>query len=54
MDSKGEKILGYIIFSRDGHILSIAVQPRHRRKGIGRELLQRTMKTSPLKRYGQR
>ena len=47
---KGEKILGYIVFSQDGHILSIAVQPHHRRKGIGRELLQRAMKTSPLRK----
>jgi ribosomal-protein-alanine N-acetyltransferase len=47
---KGEKILGYIVFSQDGHIISIAVQPHHRRKGIGRELLQRAMKTSPLKK----
>ena len=47
---KGEKILGYIVFSQDGHIISIAVQPHHRRKGIGRELVQRAMKTSPLKK----
>ena len=47
---KEEKILGYIVFSRDGHILSIAVQSRHRRKGIGRELLQKTMKTSALRK----
>jgi len=47
---KGEKILGYIIFSQDGHIISIAVQPHHRRKGIGRELLLRAMKTSHLKK----
>jgi ribosomal-protein-alanine N-acetyltransferase len=47
---KGEKILGYIVFSQEGHILSIAVEPHHRRKGIGRELLQRAMKISPLKK----
>jgi ribosomal-protein-alanine N-acetyltransferase len=47
---KGEKILGYIVFSQDGHIISIAVRPHHRRKGIGRELLQRAMKTPPLKK----
>jgi ribosomal-protein-alanine N-acetyltransferase len=47
---KGEKILGYIVFSQDGHIISIAVQPHHRRKGIGRELLQGAMKISPLKK----
>ena len=40
-----EKILGYIIFSRDGHIISIAVHPQHRKKGIGTQLLQRALKT---------
>ena len=47
---KGEKILGYIVFSPDGHIISIAVQPQHRRKGIGKQLLQRAMATSALKK----
>ena len=47
---KEQKILGYIIFSRDGHILSIAVHSHHRRKGVGRGLLQRAMKTSSLKK----
>jgi ribosomal-protein-alanine N-acetyltransferase len=46
---KGEKILGYIVFSQDGHIISIAVRPHHRRKGIGRALLQRAMTASPPK-----
>ena len=41
-----EKIFGYIIFSQDGHIISIAVHPQHRKKGIGEQLLQRALKTS--------
>ena len=45
-DQTGEKILGYIIFSRDGHIISIAVHPHHRKRGIGKELLQKAMRTS--------
>ncbi len=47
---KGEKILGYIVFTQDGHILSIAVLPPCRRKGIGRALVQRAMETSPVKK----
>ncbi len=33
-------LVGYIIFSRDGHIISLAVHPEHRRKGVGKELIQ--------------
>jgi [ribosomal protein S18]-alanine N-acetyltransferase len=47
---KREELGGYIIFTQDGHIISIAVHPHHRRKGIGRELLQRAMKTPHLKK----
>jgi len=47
---KEGNIRGYIIFSKDGHIISIAVHPRHRRKGVGKELLQRAMKIPYLKK----
>jgi ribosomal-protein-alanine N-acetyltransferase len=47
---KEEEIGGYIIFTQEGHIISIAVHPHHRRKGIGRELLQRAMGAPHLKR----
>ena len=43
-----EEILGYIIFSQDGHIISIAVHAHHRREGIGTQLLQRAMNTPHL------
>jgi ribosomal protein S18 acetylase RimI-like enzyme len=46
---KGE-IWGYIIFTQEGHIISIAIHPDHRRKGIARKLLQSAMKTPHLKR----
>ncbi len=45
-----EKILGYIIFSEDGHIISIAVHPQHRKNRIGTQLLQRALKTVRSKR----
>jgi len=49
-DPEEGRISGYIIFSPDGHIISIAIHPQHRRKGIGRELLQRAMDFTPKKR----
>ena len=47
---RDEEILGYIIFSRDGHIISIAVHLQHRRRGIGTHLLRRAMKIPRLKK----
>jgi len=47
---KEVEIWGYIIFSQDGHIISIAIHPRHRRTGIGTQLLQRAMKEPHLKK----
>jgi len=49
-DKKKDEILGYIIYSQDGHIISIAIHPLHRRKGIGKELLLRAMNTPRLKK----
>jgi len=49
-DQKEEEILGYIIFTQDGHIISIAVHPQNRRKGIGTQLLQKAMNTPHLKK----
>ena len=46
----GEEILGYIIFSQNGHVISIAVHPHHRRKGIGARLLRRAMNTPHLQK----
>jgi ribosomal-protein-alanine N-acetyltransferase len=47
---KEEKILGYIIFSEDGHIISIAVHPQHRKERIGTQLLRRALKTPHSKK----
>ena len=49
-DGMGEEIRGYIIFSQDGHIISIAVHPHHRRKGIGARLLRRAMNVPNLQK----
>jgi ribosomal-protein-alanine N-acetyltransferase len=34
-----EKVLGYIIFKPDGHVISLAVDPSRRRKGVGRRVM---------------
>lgn len=50
-DSRKEgELWGYIIFSQDGHIISIAVHPQRRRRGIGRDLLERAMNSPRLKK----
>ncbi|MEA2032762.1 MAG: GNAT family N-acetyltransferase [Euryarchaeota archaeon] len=40
------KIAGYIIFYPAGHIVSIAVHPAYRRKGIGNELVGEVLKVT--------
>jgi len=39
-----KKIVGYIIFYPEGHIVSIAVDPAYRRRGIGTELVEEVLK----------
>lgn len=34
-----EEILGYLVYTLEGHIISVAVDPRHRRRGIGTRLI---------------
>lgn len=46
---KQEEVWGYIVFTPQGHIISLAVLPRHRRRGIGKELLRKAMETPHLK-----
>ena len=50
-NKRGEgQLLGYLIFSRDGHIISIAVHPHHRRRGIGKELIEKAVQTVHFKK----
>lgn len=48
-DHEKGHIRGYIIFSPEGHIISLAVLPPERRKGIARALLRKAMATPHLK-----
>jgi ribosomal-protein-alanine N-acetyltransferase len=48
-EDKGQglnKIVGYIIFYPEGHIVSIAVHPAYRRRGIGTELVGEVLKVT--------
>jgi len=47
---KKGQILGYMISTHEGHIISIAVHPLHRRKGIGKELLRQAMTYPRIRR----
>ena len=40
------EILGYRVYTPEGHIISIAVDPRHRRKGIGTQLVREVFRNS--------
>ena len=46
IDESSNKIIGYIIFTSDGHIISVAVDYLHRRKGIGTELVREALRVS--------
>jgi len=45
-----ETVLGYIIFSWDGHLISMAVDPVYRKQGIGKRLLERVFAFPHIKR----
>ena len=49
-DQGRENLIGYLIVSKDGHLISIAIHPRYRRKGIGKELIQKAMELLSTKR----
>ncbi len=49
-DRKESEIVGYIVFSRDGHIISIAVDPLWRRKGVGRALVETIFQDSRIRK----
>ncbi len=49
--STGEdELVGYLVFSREGHIISIAIHPDHRRAGIGKRLIQEAIQRFHFRR----
>lgn len=49
-DQEKEEVCGYLIFSKEGHLISIAIDPQYRRKGIGKTLIKRAMETLSFKK----
>ena len=47
--AESERIDGYIVFSPDGHIISMAVTPERRRHGIGTRLINESAQHCPGK-----
>jgi ribosomal-protein-alanine N-acetyltransferase len=49
-DQEKEKVYGYLISSKDGHLISLAVHPNHRRRGIGERLIRKAVESLAVKR----
>jgi ribosomal-protein-alanine N-acetyltransferase len=47
--SVSDQIDGYIVFSPDGHVISMAVRPERRRRGIGTRLINEALAHCPGK-----
>jgi len=41
-----KEILGYLVYAAEGHIISVAVDPCHRRRGIGTQLVWEVFKNA--------
>ena len=48
-ERKGEEVCAYLVFSGDGHLISLAVHPNDRRKGIAEALVRKAMESLPVK-----
>jgi ribosomal-protein-alanine N-acetyltransferase len=49
-EKEGEEICAYLVFSWDGHLISLAVHPNDRRRGIAEALVRKAMEALPDKR----
>ncbi|HYR02104.1 MAG TPA: N-acetyltransferase [Syntrophobacteria bacterium] len=45
--AEGEEIVGYVVFTPKGHLISLVVARRHRRQGIGTRLVEEVIRRSP-------
>ncbi len=49
-EKKEGEIFGYLVIAEDGHLISLAVHPRHRRKGVATALIEKTKRILPGKK----
>jgi ribosomal-protein-alanine N-acetyltransferase len=45
--AEGKRIVGYVVFTPNGHLISLVVARKHRRQGIGRRLVAEVIRRSP-------
>jgi [ribosomal protein S18]-alanine N-acetyltransferase len=45
--AEGKRIVGYIVFTPKGHLISLVVARRYRRHGIGTRLIEEVIRLSP-------
>ncbi|MGE5311917.1 MAG: GNAT family N-acetyltransferase, partial [Nitrospirota bacterium] len=45
--AEGEEIVGYVVFTPKGHLISLVVARRHRRQGIGTRLVEEVIRCLP-------
>jgi ribosomal-protein-alanine N-acetyltransferase len=45
--AEGERIVGYVVFTPKGHLISLVVARRQRRRGIGTRLVEEVIRRSP-------
>ena len=49
-DKSNETLCGYIVFSKDGHLISLAVHPRYRLRGVGKALVEQATKALTVRK----
>jgi ribosomal-protein-alanine N-acetyltransferase len=45
--AEGERVVGYVVFTPKGHLISLVVARSHRRQGIGTRLIEEVIRRSP-------
>ncbi len=49
-EKKEGEVFGYLVIAEDGHLISLAVDPHNRRKGVATALIEKTKRILPGKK----